>query len=68
VIRGDPDGERFSMLYYRRGNLLAINAVNSASDYLAVRKALAHATPLPPDRAAAAVSLKDLLMDGVATQ
>lgn len=63
VVRGDPDRERFSVLYYRRGDLLAINAVNSAPDYLAVRKALASGTPLPVDQAAISdVPLKELLM------
>ena len=62
VVRGDPDSERFSVLYYRRGNLLAIHAVNRAPDYLAVRKALSVGTPLPADRAVVShVSLKDLL-------
>ncbi|MCW3845420.1 FAD-dependent oxidoreductase, partial [Micromonospora yasonensis] len=62
VVRGDPDRERFSVLYYRRGNLLAVNAVNLAPDYLAARRALASGTPLPADRAAASdVPLKELL-------
>ncbi|MDT5024952.1 MAG: 3-phenylpropionate/trans-cinnamate dioxygenase ferredoxin reductase component [Micromonosporaceae bacterium] len=67
VVRGDPDSERFSVLYYRRGNLLAIHAVNRAPDYLAVRKALSVGTPLPADRAVMAhLSLKELLTEGAA--
>jgi 3-phenylpropionate/trans-cinnamate dioxygenase ferredoxin reductase subunit len=63
VVRGDPDGESFSVLYYRHGHLLAINAVNRTPDYLAVRKALANRTPLPADKAAASdVPLKELLL------
>ncbi|GAB3522002.1 NAD(P)/FAD-dependent oxidoreductase [Phytohabitans suffuscus] len=53
VVRGDPGAERFSVLYYRRGQLQAITAVNWPADYLAVRRALAGGTPLAPDRAAA---------------
>jgi 3-phenylpropionate/trans-cinnamate dioxygenase ferredoxin reductase component len=65
LVRGDPDSERFSVLYYRQGSLRAINAVNEARDYLAVRKALASGTPLPPERAAVTdVPLKDLLLEG----
>jgi len=62
VWRGDPETETFSVLYYCRGRLLGVNAVNNASDYLAVRKALATATPIHADRAAAGVPLKDLLV------
>jgi 3-phenylpropionate/trans-cinnamate dioxygenase ferredoxin reductase subunit len=46
-VRGDPDTERFSVLYYREGALLAVDAVNNAADYLAVRKALAIGVAIP---------------------
>jgi len=39
-VRGDPGAERFSVRYYRNGRLLAVNAVNSAREYLVVRKEL----------------------------
>jgi 3-phenylpropionate/trans-cinnamate dioxygenase ferredoxin reductase subunit len=62
VVRGDPATERFSVLYYRDGSLLAVDAVNAPADYLTVRKALATGVAIPaeyarrPDR-----SLKELL-------
>jgi 3-phenylpropionate/trans-cinnamate dioxygenase ferredoxin reductase subunit len=46
VVRGDPATERFSVLYYRDGSLLAVDAVNAPRDYLTARKALAARTPL----------------------
>jgi len=52
VLRGDPGEERFSVLYYRDGRLLAVHAVNCPRDYLAVRRALADGQQIPPDRAA----------------
>lgn len=62
VVRGEPDSEKFSVLYYRDGRLLAVDAVNNAADYLVVRKALTQGVELPADRAAdAAVPLKTLL-------
>ncbi|SOD94680.1 NAD(P)/FAD-dependent oxidoreductase [Blastococcus haudaquaticus] len=62
VVRGNPDSESFSVLYYRTGQLLAVDAVNSPADYLAVRKALTHGLPLPADRVAdAGTPLKSLL-------
>jgi 3-phenylpropionate/trans-cinnamate dioxygenase ferredoxin reductase component len=61
-VRGDPNGESFSVLYYRSGDLLAINAINRAPDYLAVRKALASGTPIRAEAAAVSdVPLKELL-------
>ena len=52
VLRGDPAAERFSVLYYRGGRLLAVHAVNSPRDYLAVRRALAAGQDIPAELAA----------------
>ena len=52
VLRGDPAAERFSVLYYRDGRLLAVHAVNSPRDYMAVRRALAAGQEIPPEAAA----------------
>lgn len=40
VLRGDPRGEAFSALYYRDGDLIAIDAINTPRDYMAVRRVL----------------------------
>jgi 3-phenylpropionate/trans-cinnamate dioxygenase ferredoxin reductase subunit len=62
VVRGEPDNERFSVLYYRHGRLLAIDAVNRPADYMAVRKALGQGATIAPDRAGdAALPLKSLI-------
>ncbi|MGX9923606.1 NAD(P)/FAD-dependent oxidoreductase [Streptomyces sp. NPDC002248] len=52
VVRGDADGERFSVLYYRDGALLAADCVNSPADYMVVRKALGQGLSIPPGVAA----------------
>jgi 3-phenylpropionate/trans-cinnamate dioxygenase ferredoxin reductase subunit len=52
VLRGDPGQERFSVLYYRKGRLLAVHAVNCPRDYLAVRRALAAGQEIPAESAA----------------
>jgi 3-phenylpropionate/trans-cinnamate dioxygenase ferredoxin reductase component len=52
VLRGEPGQERFSVLYYAGGRLLAVHAVNSPRDYLAVRRALAAGQDIPPGLAA----------------
>ncbi|WP_051341849.1 NAD(P)/FAD-dependent oxidoreductase [Pseudonocardia spinosispora] len=51
VVRGDLDAERFSVLYYRNGAVVAVDAVNSPVDYLVVRKALGTGAAIPPDLA-----------------
>jgi 3-phenylpropionate/trans-cinnamate dioxygenase ferredoxin reductase subunit len=67
VVRGEPDSERFSVLYYRDGRLLAVDAVNNPVDYMAVRKALTNGIAIPAERAADATTpLKSLLAAGVA--
>jgi 3-phenylpropionate/trans-cinnamate dioxygenase ferredoxin reductase component len=52
VLRGDLAAERFSVLYYRAGRLIAVHAVNSPRDYLAVRRALAAGQDIPAELAA----------------
>lgn len=60
VVRGNPEQESFSVLYYRDGALLAIDAVNAAADYMAVRKALAQgSTILAEDARNPGVALRD---------
>jgi 3-phenylpropionate/trans-cinnamate dioxygenase ferredoxin reductase component len=62
VVRGEPDSERFSVLYYRQGGLLAVDAVNRPADYMAVRKALGSGADIDPDLARdAGVPLKSLI-------
>jgi 3-phenylpropionate/trans-cinnamate dioxygenase ferredoxin reductase component len=59
VVRGEPDTERFSVLYYRDGQLLAIDAVNNAIEYMVVRKALTQGANIPADAAGdASIPLK----------
>lgn len=63
VLRGDPEVERFSVLYYRAGALLAVDAVNATADYLTVRKALGRGETVPADAAAdTAAALKYLVV------
>jgi 3-phenylpropionate/trans-cinnamate dioxygenase ferredoxin reductase component len=67
VVRGEPDSEKFSVLYYRDGRLLAVDAVNAPGDYMVVRKALTQGTSIPADRAAdASTPLKQLLLAAAA--
>lgn len=63
VVRGDPASERFSVLYYRGGQLLAVDAVNAPADYLTVRKALSQGATIPAALARdPATALKGLIV------
>ncbi|MCW2581208.1 MAG: ferredoxin [Blastococcus sp.] len=62
VVRGEPDSEKFSVLYYREGRLLAVDALNSPPDYMVVRKALTQGATIPAEHASdIATPLKKLL-------
>lgn len=63
VVRGDIDGESFSVLYYRDGALLAVDAVNAPGDYMAVRKALTQGSTIPADAASdSSAPLKQMIV------
>ncbi len=67
VVRGDPDDDHFSVLYYAEGKLIAIDTVNDASDYMVVRRALGRGATIPPELASdTSVSLKSLLVPAAA--
>lgn len=51
VTLGDRQERSFSVLVFRRGQLIAVEAVNRAWDYMAGRKLLARQTPLSPNEA-----------------
>lgn len=56
------DDEKFSVLYYRNGQVIAVDAVNDVSDYMAVRRALNAGANIPADAAAdSSVALKTLI-------
>ncbi|CAH0148827.1 FAD-dependent oxidoreductase [Microbacterium sp. Bi121] len=40
VLRGEPDGEEFSALYYRERQLVSVESVNAPRDYMTVRRIL----------------------------
>jgi 3-phenylpropionate/trans-cinnamate dioxygenase ferredoxin reductase subunit len=62
VVRGDVAAERFSVLSYRHGLLLAVESVGSSGDYLAVKRALEKGMTIEAAAAAdLAVPLKRLI-------
>lgn len=64
VIRSDEDKNKFSVLYYRDGQIIAADCVNAPLDFMAVRAALAKDQNIPADKAAdPAQPLKKLAVD-----
>lgn len=62
VLRGNPRSEKFSVLYYRDGSIIAADCVNSPRDFMAVKTALRTSVALPAGLAAdPALALKELL-------
>lgn len=52
VVRGRPDDERFAVLYYRDGLLIAADCVNQPAEFLAIRNALSKGHTITPGAAA----------------
>lgn len=64
VLRGNPAEDKFSVLYYKNGRIIAVDAVNDVSDYMAVRRALTAGQTIPADLAAdSATPLKTIFAD-----
>ncbi|QGU03382.1 NAD(P)/FAD-dependent oxidoreductase [Corynebacterium comes] len=64
VLRGDPATESFSLLYYRRNRLIAVDAINQSHDFMAVKRALGKNATIDPERAGdTTVALKTLIQD-----
>lgn len=62
VVRGFPQRESFSVLYYRDDDLMAVDSVNAPSDYMAVRKALTQGSTIRAEDARdVSVSLRELI-------
>jgi 3-phenylpropionate/trans-cinnamate dioxygenase ferredoxin reductase subunit len=62
VVRGMPESGKFSVFYFRRGKLCAVDSVNRPADHMAARKLIGARTALTPDQAAdESVNLKTVV-------
>jgi 3-phenylpropionate/trans-cinnamate dioxygenase ferredoxin reductase subunit len=52
VMRGDPASRHFAAFYLRRGAVVAVNAINSAKDFIGGRKLVAEGRIVDPVRLA----------------
>jgi 3-phenylpropionate/trans-cinnamate dioxygenase ferredoxin reductase subunit len=64
VVRGDPATRSFSVVYLRRGRVIALDCVNATRDYVQGRRLVEQKVHASPDAIAAAGQLKDLLAVG----
>jgi 3-phenylpropionate/trans-cinnamate dioxygenase ferredoxin reductase subunit len=61
VTRGEPESRKFSVFYFKRGGLAAIDSVNRPGDHVTGRKLIANRTAVTPEQAAdLSVDLKAL--------
>jgi 3-phenylpropionate/trans-cinnamate dioxygenase ferredoxin reductase component len=64
VVRRIDEKGKFSVLYYRDGQIIAADCVNAPLDFMAVRSALAKGQNIPYDAAAdVSVQLKSIAVD-----
>jgi 3-phenylpropionate/trans-cinnamate dioxygenase ferredoxin reductase component len=60
IVRGNPADRKFSVCYLRDRELLAVEAVNNAKDYMAARKLIAERTKMNANKLAnPEISLKE---------
>ena len=52
VVRGQPEEGKFSVFYFRKSRLCAVDSVNRSVDHLAARRLIANGAPLTPEQAA----------------
>jgi 3-phenylpropionate/trans-cinnamate dioxygenase ferredoxin reductase subunit len=64
VVRGEPETERFGVLYYRGGRLIAADCINKPAEFMAIRHALMKGQTIPPEAAAdTSIPLKESVID-----
>jgi len=64
VVRGEPADEKFAVLYYRSGRLIAADCVNRPVDFMAIRQALGKGQTVAPEAATDAdTPIKKLVTD-----
>jgi 3-phenylpropionate/trans-cinnamate dioxygenase ferredoxin reductase component len=61
IVRGDPQSRAFAVFYLKEGRVIAVDAVNSAPEYVVGRKLVAaKATVAPAELADKSISMKDI--------
>ncbi|MFT3722052.1 MAG: FAD-dependent oxidoreductase [Hyphomonadaceae bacterium] len=61
IVRGDPNSRAFAVFYLKEGRLIAVDAVNSAPEYIVGKKLVAaKAAVAPGDLADKSISMKDI--------
>ena len=64
VVRGAMSDEKFSVVYYRAGQVIAVDCINNPVDFMAVKTLLAKGLNVPVDRAGdAGTPLKKLMVE-----
>ena len=61
IVRGDPETGRFAVFYFRSGQLIAVDAVNAAPEFIVTKKLIISGQSLAPaELQDTSLSMKDL--------
>lgn len=62
VVRGDPSARKFAAFYLKDGVLIAVDAVNSAPEFMLSKKLIADKASVAPERLAdTSISIKEIM-------
>ena len=61
IVRGDPETGRFAVFYFRSGQLIAVDAINAAPEFIVTKKLIISGQSLAPaELQDTSLSMKDL--------
>jgi 3-phenylpropionate/trans-cinnamate dioxygenase ferredoxin reductase component len=61
VLRGNIEGKKFALFYLKEGALIAVDAINSAPEYMMGRRLIAAHAVIPPERLKdTSISMKEM--------
>lgn len=61
IVRGDPAARKFAAFYVKSGRLIAVDAINSAPEFLASKKLIIAGAPVAPvDLQDTSISMKEI--------
>lgn len=63
VVRGDPGSGRFTVVYYRRGRMIALDCVGTVKDFVQGRTVIEAGVDLPRDAVASGRPFSELLAE-----
>lgn len=61
TVRGSPDDRKFAVFYFMKGRVIAVDAINSAQEFIVTKKLIMSGAKLAPDSVSdTSVSMKEI--------